>query len=162
VRIGRTDAQSRAVAPGTLFLLPTGRPRRLAAGAADFALAIHAGGRPRRFAPPAARRSRLKIASPSWTCSCLNSLMILCISKRKPLPGLDMSKHASIRSCLSNHELTRHVAGFRTATYRTINFGQAASCKGRPQEKCEPIPGQAGQAGVAPQFRQKAHKRDVK
>ena len=48
-----------------LFLLPVGRPRRFGVCSDDLAAAIHAGGRPRRFPLPSARRSMLRIASSS-------------------------------------------------------------------------------------------------
>jgi hypothetical protein len=51
-----------------LFLLPAGRPGPRCC-LAFLMSAIHVGGRPRRFAPPIARRLRLRIASPSCSCS---------------------------------------------------------------------------------------------
>jgi hypothetical protein len=76
-------------APEFLFLLPAGRPRFLAVDSetADFADTIHAGGRPRRFAPPRARRSRLTIASSICTRSCRNSSKILFTSTVCPPIG---------------------------------------------------------------------------
>src|ERR1035437_8411241 len=70
--------------PGVfLFLLPTGRPR------AFFSLdsctfAIQAGGRPLRLAPPSAKRSRLRIASPNCSRSRRSSARILLISIAPP------------------------------------------------------------------------------
>jgi hypothetical protein len=62
---------------GTLFL-PRDRPRRFRT-VGSFAAAIHAGGRPRRFPRPVARRSRLRIASSIWACSWRNSASMLLI-----------------------------------------------------------------------------------
>ena len=60
---------------GFLFLLPGGRPRRLLLSCDS-----HTGGRPRRFAPPKARRSRLAIASSNCARSVRISSKILLIS----------------------------------------------------------------------------------
>jgi hypothetical protein len=50
-------------------LLPGGRPRCRLSLVSSFSLAIHAGGRPLRFAPPAARRSSARMASSNRTRS---------------------------------------------------------------------------------------------
>src|SRR5580698_3368110 len=60
---------------GLLFLLPCGRPRRLAVISA-----IQDGGRPRLLPRPLARRSRLRIASSICSRSCRNSTRILATS----------------------------------------------------------------------------------
>jgi hypothetical protein len=69
-----------------LFLLPTGRPRRLVVGSeiSAFANVIHDGGRPRRFPRPRRRRSILRITSSSCARSCRNSSNILLISNGHP------------------------------------------------------------------------------
>ena len=54
-----------------LFLLPGGRPRRLAVISDS-----QAGGRPRRRTRPRAKRSRLRIASSIWARSSFNSVRI--------------------------------------------------------------------------------------
>jgi hypothetical protein len=59
-----------------MFLLPGGRPRRGFLVVSCFSLAIQAGGRPRRLAPPAARRSSARIACSSFWCSPRNSASI--------------------------------------------------------------------------------------
>src|ERR1700733_2192859 len=60
-----------------LFLLPAGRPRRRFSSVSSLIFAIQAGGRPLRFAPPAARRSRLRLASPNCSRSKRRSARIL-------------------------------------------------------------------------------------
>ena len=61
------------------FLLPGGRPRLFGA-LSCLAAAIHAGGRPRRFPPPAAIRSILKIASVSCACSTRRAVRMFAMS----------------------------------------------------------------------------------
>jgi len=68
----RTQPWSGALLPN-LLLLPGGRPRR-------FTSAIHFGGRPRRLPRPAARRSKVMIASTSWSRSTLRSASIFAMS----------------------------------------------------------------------------------
>src|SRR5262249_7590827 len=67
------------VDPDSLFLLPGGRPRRLAVSSE-----IQAGGRPRRRPRPRASRSRLMIASSICSLSSRNSERILLTSIALP------------------------------------------------------------------------------
>jgi len=67
-------------ATAALFLLLGGRPGRRFSIVPSLTFAIQAGGRPLRFAPPAASRSRLRIASPNCSRSKRSSARILLMS----------------------------------------------------------------------------------
>jgi hypothetical protein len=75
-----------------LFLLPAGRPGPRFSVSCD----IHAGGRPRRFTPPAARRSKARIASPNCFCSRRRSVRTLLMSIYPPNIGSPGDRYAAI------------------------------------------------------------------
>jgi hypothetical protein len=84
-----------ALTAAFLFLLPAGRPRRLVPGADASARANHAGGRPRRFPLPSARRSIVRIASSICLRSCRKSSRIFPISTEFPPAAIEATCLAS-------------------------------------------------------------------
>ena len=80
VRAGRYQADTDFVS------VPVLTSRRVAPSrfCSNLLFVSHPGGRPRRFAPPIATRSRLRIASPNCSCSSRSSVNILVMSMISP------------------------------------------------------------------------------
>ena len=112
-----------------LFLLPGGRPRRLAVISA-----IQDGGRPRLRPRPLARRSRLKIASSICSRSCRNSTRILATSIWFPpqlLVVFSLAQCAEQESRITGFTLFyRNVRRISSANLRVIGLKEPeSSCR---------------------------------